>query len=393
MPSTSDACRPCLALQLLWVQFWVVLSPDRLSWRWCFWINLPFGALSLIIIALCFQNPPLPHKNVPFVEKIKNMDLLGAAFFTAAIITLLLALQWGGVTYPWSDRKVWGCLLSFVLLFAIFCFIQYWMDERATMPPRLLCRNRTVIAAVLLTMFVSVALFTHIYYLPFYFQAVQGVSAEQSGIRCVPYLISMTVGSILAGAFITSVGYYNPPMLLGSIMFVVGAALLHTLRVDSNASQWIGYQVIAGLGVGGIAQIPYISMQASLDRKDMPIGNALGAFFTTFGGVIGLSIGQNVFANTLLPAVQRFAPNVNYALLYLAGLTQPARLHPHRSAARRAAGLHLHHHDDLCRPRLRLFARLRHAIRLSLDQRQRQRSACRRWLNVQRSRNHVIRLF
>lgn len=91
---------------------------------------------------------------------------------------------------------------------------------------------------------------SHIFYLPFYFQAIKGTTAEESGIRTIAYLVSITLSSIVIGGSITVVGWYAPFMWFGSAIFAVGAGLLYTLKVNSPAGQWIGYQVLAGLGAG-----------------------------------------------------------------------------------------------------------------------------------------------
>jgi len=137
-------------------------------------------------------------------------------------------------------------------------------------------------------------------YLPFYFQSVKGVSAEQSGIRCIPYLGSITVASIVVGALITSFGPYNPPMWAGVVIFTIGSGLLHTLSVNSSEGIWIGYQLLAGFGAGACVQIPFIAVQVVLDQKDMPVGNAVAIFFNSLGGAISISVAQNIFSNTLL---------------------------------------------------------------------------------------------
>lgn len=175
------------------------------------------------------------------------------------------------------------------------------------MPPRVLVGNRTVAASAIFTLLFAMALYTHIFYLPFYFQTVKGSTPEQSGIQVIPYLIAVTVGGIATGGFITTVGFYCPPMYFGSAVFVVGSALLYTLQVDSGSAQWIGYQVVAGFGVGCMVQCPFIAMQAVLSQEDMPIGNAVAAFFNTFGGAIALAVDQNVLATTIKDAIISFA--------------------------------------------------------------------------------------
>jgi Na+/melibiose symporter-like transporter len=117
----------------------------------------------------------------------------------------------------------------------------------------------------------------HIYYLPFYFQAVKGTSAEGSGIRTIPYLGSVIISSIVAGAGITVCGYYKPFMIFGGAIFTVGAGMVYTLQVGSETGKWVGYQLLCGFGAGAGVQIPFIAVQVVLDNKDMPTGNAMAS--------------------------------------------------------------------------------------------------------------------
>jgi MFS family permease len=133
---------------------------DNLTWRWCFWINLPFGGVALATVFFFFSNPPRRHTDMTTKEKLKQIDILGAFFLIGAIVSLLLALQWGGTVYSWKDSMVWGCLLSFGLLIIVFCGIQVWLGDRATMPPRILCKQRTVGACALFSAFLAMALYT-----------------------------------------------------------------------------------------------------------------------------------------------------------------------------------------------------------------------------------------
>jgi uncharacterized protein (DUF983 family) len=110
---------------------------------------------------------------------------------------------------------------------------------------------------------------------------VKGTSAEGSGIRCIPYLVSITLSSIVVGSVITLVGVYNPPMWAGIIVFTVGAGMLYTLEVGSSVGTWIGYQILAGAGAGACVQIPFIAVQVALPEKDMPVGNAVAIFFVS----------------------------------------------------------------------------------------------------------------
>ncbi|KAK4551814.1 hypothetical protein LTR86_010900 [Recurvomyces mirabilis] len=276
---------------------------DKASWRWCFWINLPFGGVALATVFLLFSEPARQHTNMSVREKIKQIDLLGAFFLICAIVCLLLALQWGGSLYPWQDSRVWGCLLGFGLILAVFLGLQFWLQERATIPPRIF-KNRTVAACAAFSAFLAMALYSHIYYLPFYFQAVKGTSAE---------------GSV--GGAITFLGPYNPPMWAGVIIFTIGSAMIYTLKVGSGTGVWIGYQILAGVGAGACVQIPFIAVQVVLNEKDMPVGNAVAIFFNTLGGAISVSIAQNIFSNTLIKQLPKDAPGVDPAMIIGAGAT------------------------------------------------------------------------
>ncbi|RMZ79786.1 hypothetical protein DV738_g3197, partial [Chaetothyriales sp. CBS 135597] len=294
---------------------------DRVSWRWCFYINLPVGAVAITAVFFFFKNPERKHSKLTLSEKVGQIDLLGAFFLITSIVCLLLALQWGGTTYPWSHSKVWGCILGFVLLMITFTAIQFWKQDKATLPPRIMLKQRTVFACAFFSAFLALALYAHIYFLPFYFQAVKGTTAEASGIRVIPYLVSLTIASIVVGALVTTLGYYVPFTWVGSAIFTVGCGLLYTLKVNSSAGVWIGYEIVAGIGAGMSIQIPFIAVQVVLNKRDMPTGNAVAIFFNSLGGAFSVSIAQNIFSNTLVKQIPLQTQGVDPALIIAAGAT------------------------------------------------------------------------
>lgn len=147
----------------------------------------------------------------------------------------------------------------------------------------------------------------HIFYLPFYFQAIKGTTAEESGIRTIAYLVSITVSSIVIGGLITVVGWYAPFMWFGSAVFAVGAGMLYTLKVDSSNGKWIGYQILAGVGAGAGVQIPFVAVQVVSSVKDMPTANACVLFFNSLGGALSISIAQNIFVNSLAKEIPKYS--------------------------------------------------------------------------------------
>jgi len=102
---------------------------------------------------------------------------------------------------------------------------------------------------------------------------VKGTTAEGSGIHTIPYLVTITLSSLAIGAGITAVGHYAPFMWAGSVVFTVGCGMIYSFRVTSPPAQWIGYQLLAGIGAGSSLQIPFLAVQVVLDAKDMPVGS------------------------------------------------------------------------------------------------------------------------
>jgi len=164
-------------------------------------------------------------------------------------------------------------------------------------------------------------LYAHIFYLPFYFQAVKGTTAEESGIRTIPYLGSVILASIIIGGAITVLGWYKPFMIMGSSVFTVGAGLIYTLTVNSSTGKWVGYQLLSGFGAGAGVQIPFIAVQVVLNTRDMPTGNAITIFFNSLGGAIAISIAQNIFSNGLKVNLPKYAPDVDPEKVIRAGAT------------------------------------------------------------------------
>jgi len=124
-------------------------------------INLPFGGIALAAVFFFFNPPPRKEVKMSIKQKILEIDLLGALFLICAIVCLLLALQWGGSTYPWKDSKVWGCLIGFAILIAIFIAQQFRRGDRATIPPRIF-GQRTVLFASLYSCFLSMGLYAYV---------------------------------------------------------------------------------------------------------------------------------------------------------------------------------------------------------------------------------------
>lgn len=199
-----------------------------------------------------------------------------------------------------------------------------WLTDysRAIIPTRILSQ-RTVAISCTFNFLMSIAHSTHIYYLAFYFQTVLGTNAVTSGVRCLAYGIPCSLAIIVTGACITAKGHYVPFMWLGTAVFVAGCALIHELDIDSSMGEWLGFQIVAGAGIGLAEQVPFIAVQVVLPDADMPTACALVIFFRLLGGAVGLSIAYNLFSGALIPRLKD-AAGVNVSAILEAGASDLA---------------------------------------------------------------------
>ncbi|KAJ5786977.1 hypothetical protein N7457_001967 [Penicillium paradoxum] len=289
-------------------------------WRWCFWINLPFGVITGLVIVLFFKDPTTPKPKLSRLAQIKRMDPFGILVFIPAIVSLLLCLQWGGTRYNWDNARIIALFVLFGIFSCAWCGIQLWKQDEATVPPRLL-KNRNVLGAVIHATFLGGSFFVFGYYLPIWFQAVKETSAAQSGINNLPMVVSMIVCSALGGLLVNLVGYYTPLMFIGSAFLTIGSGLCTSLDVNSGYPQWIGYQVILGIGAGLGFQQCINALQTVLPLQDIPVGIAIITFAQSLSGAMFISIAQTVFENRLVASIAANAPKVNPEALTKAGAT------------------------------------------------------------------------
>lgn len=294
---------------------------DRVTWRWCFYINLPIGLVTIVGIAFFFKSPPRKHEeSIGFKARIKQFDPIGTTFFIPCIVCLLLALQWGGSKYDWNDAKIIALLVVFGILAICFVAIQVWQQDNATVPPRIL-KQRSVASAAWFSTCLGASFFVLIYYVPIWFQAIKETSAVGSGIRNLPMILALVIVSIFSGVMVTVFGYYTPWMIVSSVFMSVGVGLLSTWKVSTGAGEWIGYQIIYGIGVGFGMQQSLIAVQTVLALDDVPVGTSIINFSLTLGGALFISVGQNIFTNRLLSNLHNSVSNIPVSLVLKTGAT------------------------------------------------------------------------
>ncbi|KAL2842137.1 major facilitator superfamily domain-containing protein [Aspergillus pseudodeflectus] len=295
---------------------------EHSTWRWCFWINLPIGGLAAALIIFFFTTPAQTQaKHASWKEVVLAMDISGIVLLLGAILCFLLALQWGGSAKSWNDADVIGTLIGFAILLILFCINEFLLKDRAMIPPRLLA-NRTLFFSSAFTLFFCSSFYVLLYYLPIYFQSVKEASAADSGVRTLPLVLGNGLFATISGFVLGVIGYYLPLLTLGGTLCTIASGLLYTLDISSGAAEWIGYQAMAGIGIGIAIQVPMIASQAVVEMQDLSTISAMVLFFQCIGGAIFVQAGQAAFTNRLVNIVHESLPEMSTHLITATGATE-----------------------------------------------------------------------
>ncbi|KAI5925016.1 MFS general substrate transporter [Camillea tinctor] len=273
---------------------------QHLTWRWCFYINLPIGGFAAAICVILLRLKAAETEKVALVDKVKSLDGIGFTLFAGSITMLLLALQWGGVEFSWNSSVIIGLLVGFAVGIVLFIPWQIYLQDTALIPPRLFKTHRNIGLICGSAFFVNGPFQMIVYWLPIWFQAVLGDSPERSGIDYLPTVISDAVTSVIGSGIAMKIGYWNPFLVLGIAMVSIGGGTLSLLHPGVVYAKIIGYQILGGVGFCLATNMSHIGTQASLPMELVPIGatNLLTVISTSCS--IFLAIGQLVFQRSIL---------------------------------------------------------------------------------------------
>lgn len=191
------------------------------TWRWCFGINLPLGAVHVVICAFFVQMPAEPElASTTLAEKLRKLDIAGTALLVGGLICFLMALQWVGSMYPWNNGRIIALFVVAGVLGIAFTILQLG-SKSATTIPRTLARNRDVWLAASYAMCITGGVYTAILYMPVWFEGVRDYSALSAGTMLTPLIGGYVVCSVLAGGMTMAIGYYNPAMIFGTMLAVL----------------------------------------------------------------------------------------------------------------------------------------------------------------------------
>ncbi|CAG8908835.1 unnamed protein product [Penicillium egyptiacum] len=261
-----------------------------------------------------------------FRSHIARFDLAGTLIFVSATICFLLALSWGGITYAWDNACIIALLTVAGVLFCSFIGVEYWMEDSAIIPLRLL-RTRSIGAAILFGLCLGSVFFVRcsnadfmlhladqdpIAVLAIWFQIVHGVSAVESAILFIPFMLSVVGGFMFAGFGTAITGYYTPFVYAGSILMSIGTGLLMTVQPHhTSRAKWVGFQILCGAGIGLGEEQGLYMVQTTLPENDAATGIGLILFAQTLGGALFASVAQAVFLENISKALKTLAPNLD----------------------------------------------------------------------------------
>ncbi|PVD04276.1 MFS transporter [Streptomyces sp. CS014] len=266
---------------------------DHASWRWCFYINVPFGLVTLAVIAVVLKLPRPAAR--------PRLDVLGAALLAAASTCLVLVTSWGGTEYAWGSRTILGLVAGAVVTTGLFVAVEH----RAAEPiiPLRLFRDSVFNVTGLVGAVVGIALFGAASYLPTYLQMVDGVSATESGLLMLPMMLGIVGGSIASGQLITRTGRYRIYPIVGSAVSVVGMGLLSLLEADTSPLAYSFYQAVLGLGIGLVMSVLVLAVQNSVRPSDLGTATSANNYFRQIGGSVGAAIFGTLLAGRLSDAL------------------------------------------------------------------------------------------
>ncbi len=253
---------------------------DGPGWRWIFYINIPVGAVALVITTIALR--------MPVVRREHKIDYLGAGMIVASVTSLLLYLNWSGETHGWTAP----ISIMLVALSVIFAVAFVWVESRAAEPiiPLRLFRNAIFRIGNAFGFLSGVAMFGAIIFLPLFLQGVLGMSPTKSGLAMLPVVFGLFTSSIGSGRLISRTGKYKIFPILGSSILIVGLVLLAQIGVGTPYWHIAVFGAIFGLGLGMTISTIVVAIQNSVEMRDMGAATSSTTFFRSLGGAIGAAV-------------------------------------------------------------------------------------------------------
>ncbi|KAG6353572.1 hypothetical protein INS49_005534 [Diaporthe citri] len=273
---------------------------ECVTWRYCFYINLPIGGVAVLTMLL-FRTPERAknHYKMGFKETIINSDLPGLVLLLCSLICFFLALQWGGVSREWSSGTIIALLVLWILLTVAWLCVELFQGEKSLVAPRIL-RRRAIASCCAFIFFLNAANFSLIYNLPIYFQSIAGDSPLISDVKVIPTILSTSLSTVVSSSLVGRVNHYQAFLLIGAVFVTIGSGLIYTFGFDTASGPVIGYQVLYGVGTGLSVQIPVIVAGATSTASDSAVTLSTVLFFRFVSAAYGVGATDAILNNVIL---------------------------------------------------------------------------------------------
>ncbi|KAG8160788.1 hypothetical protein KVR01_009052 [Diaporthe batatas] len=269
---------------------------DNVSWRWCFLLNVPIGAVCGLVLAFLIRTNRQPW--VEILHRLRGLDYLGIVILCPAVIFVLFVVNTGGTSYAWNSALIIAMIVLAVVLMAAFLIWEKRKADSALIPFRLI-RNRNIVCAAIFAFSNGVAVAVYDYYIPLWYQTIKGYTAGDSGVLLLPLNACTAGGIILGGIIVDKIGFFNPIMMLGGTLTSVASGVLTTISLSTSKSRLMGYSALAGLG-GLALQQPLTAAHNAVGKGPLsPSAMSLMLFSNMVGSSAGLAIAQAIFMGQL----------------------------------------------------------------------------------------------
>ncbi|MCJ1366609.1 hypothetical protein MMC16_005738 [Acarospora aff. strigata] len=285
---------------------------QKVSWRWIFWINLPFLGAAFILVPLFLK---LNFKPGRLSEQLMRVDWVGSVIFVGSATSFLIPISWGGVMYDWDSWRTLVPLLIGAAGLVAFGFYERFIAVEPLIRLHVF-HGRTAIVSYLGSVVHGMILWSLLYYLPLYYEVVKGLSPILSGVALFPQTFTVAPASIVVGIIVTMTGRYRWAIWAGWILTTLGCGLLYLLDVNTTTAAWIFLNLVVGLGTGMLFPSMQFAIQAASSNADLAFAVSMFTFSRSFGQALGVAIGGVIFQNQMRSHLQTYPSLAPHATAY-----------------------------------------------------------------------------
>src|SRR5581483_5149994 len=271
---------------------------DQIGWRYVFLVPLPLAAFAWLVIGVVMPRVRLRRRI--------RLDLEGSALMTGGLVGVLLAVTWGGTSYPWASWQIVVCFAAGAVLLALFV-----LNERRAAEPILspvLFANRVFSLSVAISFLIVAGMYGSLSFIPLFVQGVVGKTAQNSGVVLTPMMLSFVAGSAIGGQIISRTGRYKLQAIIGMCFAVAGFVLFSRLSASSGSGEVIRDMIVLGIGIGTTMPIFSMTVQSAFPHRLLGTVNSGRQLFSNLGGAVAVPVMTAILVNRFLTDLVRYAP-------------------------------------------------------------------------------------